>query len=201
MQKDPETQLSSTADPDIEASSKRTVFSGAHDYFVNNVLPDQIRAHVSRIQAPTSYANNRDQTFLLVRSGKGKAMINGLEYDLKANTLINLSPFHRYRFLPAKGSTLEIAEARMNSSTYVYMIANPYLKMEQLNIPSQPPVVHLRGLSAEVAKESMEGLLREAKQKSPEQIQLCFCYMMNFLGIITDQMPKEYFTPADSKNK
>ena len=188
-----------TPETDITASSNRTVFSGAHDYFVNNVLPDTIKAHVNRIQAPTSYANNRDQTFLLVRSGKGTALVNGVEYSLKPNTLINLSPFHRYRFLPAKGSTLEIAEARMNSSTYVYMIANPYLKMEQLNVPSQPPVVHLRGLEAEIAKESMDGLLREAKNNSPEQIQLCFCYMMNFLGIITDQMPREYFSPANSK--
>lgn len=188
-----------TPENDITASSNRTVFSGAHDYFVNNVLPDTIKAHVNRIQAPTSYANNRDQTFLLVRAGKGTILVNGVEYTLKPNTLINLSPFHRYRFLPAKGSALEIAEARMNSSTYVYMIANPYLKMEQLNVPSQPPVVHLRGLEAEIAKDSMDGLLREAKNNSPEQIQLCFCYMMNFLGIITDQMPKEYFSPTNNK--
>ena len=126
MQKD----IPQSVDPDEPKTPGRAIFSGAHDYFVNNVLPDTIQAHVSRYQTPTSYANNRDQTFILVRSGKGKALINGLEYNLKPNTLINLGPFHRYRFLPSKGAPLEIAEARMNSSTYIYMIANPYLKCE-----------------------------------------------------------------------
>lgn len=184
-------------DANLKSSSNRTVFSGAHDYFVNNVLPNRIQAHVSKIETPTSYANNQDETFILVRSGKGKIIINGLEYNLQPNTLINLSPFHRYRYLPAKGSTLEIAEARMNSGTYVYMIANPYLKMEQINIPSQPPVIHLKGLYADIAAESMEGLLQETKSNAPDQVQTCFCYMMNFLGMITDQMPREYFIPAD----
>ncbi len=187
------------SNPDTEKtlSQKRTVFSGAHDYFINNVLPDTIQARINRINAPTSYVNNRDQTFLLVLSGKGKAMINGLEYDLKPNTLINLGPFHRYRFLPSSKAPLEIAEARMNSSTYVYMIANPYLKCEQLFVPSQPPVVYLKGLYAQIASDSMNCLLEEAKANSPDKISLCFCYMMDFLGIITDNMPKDYFSPTD----
>lgn len=198
-----DTQPSGDTDNNIsqDPTSSRTVFSGAHDYFINNVLPDNIQAHITKIQAPTSYANNRDQTFILVRSGKGKALINGVEYDLKPNTLINLGPFHRYRFLPSKEAPLEIAEARMNSSTYVYMIANPYLKCEQMVVPSQPPVVHLSGLSAQIANQSMDGLLYEAKNKSSDQIHLCFCYMMDFLGIITDQMPKEYFSPTEKIEK
>lgn len=190
-----------SVEPEEPKTPGRAVFSGAHDYFVNNVLPDTIRAHVSHHQTPTSYANNRDQTFILVRSGKGKALINGLEYNLKPNTLINLGPFHRYRILPAKGASLEIAEARMNSSTYVYMIANPYLKCEQMIVPSQPPVVYLNGLDAEIANESMAGLLREAKDDSADRIHLCFCYMMNFLGIITDQMPKDYFSSNLTQKK
>ena len=197
MQKD----IPQSVDPDEPKTPGRAIFSGAHDYFVNNVLPDTIQAHVSRYQTPTSYANNRDQTFILVRSGKGKALINGLEYKLRPNTLINLGPFHRYRFLPSKGTPLEIAEARMNSSTYVYMIANPYLKCEQMTVPSQPPVVYLKGLSAEIANESMDGLLHEAMNDSVDRIQLCFCYMMNFLGIITDQMPKAYFASSTTHNK
>ena len=78
MQKD----IPQSVDPDEPKTPGRAIFSGAHDYFVNNVLPDTIQAHVSRYQTPTSYANNRDQTFILVRSGKGKALINGLEYNL-----------------------------------------------------------------------------------------------------------------------
>lgn len=178
-----------------QKNKSHSVFSGAHDYFINNVLPDTILARVTTLTAATSYTNNRDQTFILVRSGSGTLLINGVEYQLKPDTLINLGPFHRYRFLPAKGEYLELAEARMNSSTYVYMIANPYLKCEQLFVPSQPPVVHLHGLSAQIAKESMNGLLEEAKGSSPDKTELCFCYMMDFLGIITDNMPKEYFFP------
>ena len=86
------------------AADNRGVLSGAHDYFVNNVLPDDIKACVKRIKSPTLYMNNHDQTFILVRSGKGILTVNGLEYDLDAGTLVNLGPFHRYRYIPAAGS-------------------------------------------------------------------------------------------------
>lgn len=200
MQNDPTVQTAA-ADTDRSASKHRTVFSGAHDYFANNVLPKSIHAHLRHIKSPTSYINNRDQTFLLVRSGTGTMCVNGLEYKLKPNTLINLGPFHRYRLLPSGSDGLEIAEARMNSSTYVYMIANPYLKYENFSVPSQPPVVHLKGLSAQIAIDSMNGLLYEVKNGSSDSLQLCFCYMMNFVGIITDYMPKDYFTPYEKKSK
>ncbi len=179
----------------------RTVFSGAHDYFANNVLPENVHAHLRHIKTPMSYTNNRDQTFFLIRSGSGRLSVNGLEYKLRPNTLINLGPFHRYRLLPSRRGELEVAEARMNSGTYMYMIANPYLKYERFAVPSQPPVVHLKGLPAQIANDSMNGLLNEAKNKSSDSIQLCFCYMMNFVGIITDQMAKEYFTPNEKISK
>lgn len=144
----------------------RALFTGAHDYFVKNVLPDDIQAHTRTIKAPTAYANNRDETFMLVRSGTGKMLINGLEYKLSPNTLVNLGPFHRYRFIPGKSSPLVITEARMNSGTYVYMIANPYLKMEHFSVPSEPPVVRLKGLLAEIANDSMDALLDEMTKAS-----------------------------------
>ena len=78
------------------------------------------------------YVNNHDETFLLVRSGHGTLTVNGLDYRLRPNTLINLGPFHRYRYLPDDGEALEIAESRMNSGTYVYLVANPYMKFESL---------------------------------------------------------------------
>lgn len=49
----------------------KAVLVGAHDYFVNNVLPSDIKACVRHIKAPTLYVNNHDETFLLVRSGRG----------------------------------------------------------------------------------------------------------------------------------
>ncbi|MCI9423783.1 hypothetical protein [Sporofaciens musculi] len=182
-------------------AANRTVFSGAHDYFANNVLPENVSAHLRRIRTPMSYTNNRDQTFFLVRSGTGTIDVNGLEYKLRPNTLINLGPFHRYRLLPSRREELEVAEARMNSGTYMYMVANPYLKYEHFSVPSQPPVVYLRGLSAQIANDSMNGLLSEAKSDTSDGIQLCFCYMMNFLGIITDHMEKDFFSPVEKKSK
>lgn len=175
-------------------------FSGAHDYFTNNVLPEDIRTHLRRIKAPTPYANNRDQVFMLVRAGTGKMVVNGIEYKLKPNTLINLGPFHRYRFIPDIGKMLEIVDSRMNSGTYVYMIANPYLKRKQFFVTSEPPVVHLTGLLAEVANNAMDGLLAEMETKSEDRMQLCFCYMMDLFGIITDKMPRSYFSKTDCGN-
>lgn len=181
-------------DPVIVSSG----FSGAHDYFSKNVLPDDIRTHLRRIKTPTPYANNKDQVFLLVRSGFGKLVVNGVDYRLRPNTLINLGPFHRYRFIPDAGKTLEIVDSRMNSGTYVYMIANPYLKMDQFYVTSEPPVVYLSGLLAEVANDSMNGLLHEMSNSDSDKDSICFCYMMDLLGILTEKMPKAYFKCSNS---
>lgn len=95
---------------------------------------------------------------------------------------------------------LEIVDSRMNSGTYVYMIANPYLKRKQFFVTSEPPVVHLTGLLAEVANNAMDGLLAEMETKSEDRMQLCFCYMMDLFGIITDKMPRSYFSKTDCGN-
>lgn len=171
-----------------ETSTNHAVFSGVHEYFINNVLPENIQARVVHINSATSYTDNRDQTFMLIRSGSGKIVINGLEYSLKPNTLINLGPFHRYRFLPAKGKSMEIAVARMNCGTYMYMISNPYLKCDEFPVPSEPAVIYLKGLSAEIANDSMNGLLVEAKSNLSDRISLCFCYMTDLFGIIIDKI-------------
>ena len=177
----------------FSSKDEKPVLAGAHDYFVNNVLPSDIKACIRNIKAPTLYVNNHDETFLLVRSGRGKLTVNGLDYHLKPNTLINLGPFHRYRYLPDDGEVLEIAESRMNSGTYVYLVANPYMKFERFYVPSEPPVVALSGLYAEIANDAMNGILTETEKQSPDQLQLCFCYMMDLLGILTEKMPRTYF--------
>ena len=82
---------------------------------------------------------------------------------------------------------------RLNSGTYVYLVANPYMKFEQFYVPSEPPVVALHGLYAEIANDAMGGILAETERQSPDQLQLCFCYMMDLLGIMTEKMPREYF--------
>ena len=125
------------------------------------------RRACARSKAPTLYVNNHDETFLLVRSGHGTLTVNGLDYRLKPDTLVNLGPFHRYRYQPDKGETLEIAESRMNSGTYVYLVANPYMKFEQFYVPSEPPVVALHGLYAEIANDAMGGILAETGGSRP----------------------------------
>ena len=74
-----------------------------------------------------------------------------------------------------------------------YLVANPYMKFEQFYVPSEPPVVALHGLYAEIANDAMRGILTETERQSPDQLQLCFCYMMDLLGIMTEKMPREYF--------
>ncbi len=189
---------------EADGKSRTTIssnFSGAHDYFSKTVLPDEIRTVLRRIKAPTPYANNREQVFMLVRSGTGKIVVNGIEYRLKPNTLINLGPFHRYRFIPDVGKIMEIVDSRMNSGTYVYMIANPYLKIEQFYVTSEPPIVYLTGLLADIANDSMNGLLREMNSNWDNRTSICFCYMMDLLGILTEKLPRSYFQHSPSPEK
>lgn len=95
----------------FSSKDEKSVLAGAHDYFVNNVLPSDIKACVRKIKAPTLYVNNHDETFLLVRSGHGTLTVNGLDYPLKPDTLVNLGPFHRYRYQPDKGRRLRSLRA------------------------------------------------------------------------------------------
>lgn len=81
----------------------------------------------------------------------------------------------------------------MNSGTYVYLVANPYMKFEQFYVPSEPPVVALHGCMPRSRMMPWGGILAETERQSPDQLQLCFCYMMDLLGIMTEKMPREYF--------
>ena len=76
------------------------------------------------------------------------------------------------------------------------------MKFEQFYVPSEPPVVALSGLYAEIANDAMNGILAETEKQSPDQLSLCFCYMMDLLGILTEKMPRAYFhqNPDHSKN-
>ena len=61
-------------------------------------------------------------------------------------------------------------------------------------------MVYLTGLLADIANDSMNGLLGEMNVRSDDSTSICFCYMMDLFGIITDKMPRSYFSKADSGN-
>ena len=119
MQKDSTSK--STQNKQKSSPRNNSTFSGAHDYFSNNVLPQDIHARTRHIKAPTSYINNQEQTFfLLVRSGTGTIYVNGMGYKLKPNTLIYLSPFHRYRLLPSARRNLPL-QRRASTAVPTYI--------------------------------------------------------------------------------
>ena len=46
----------------FSSKDEKSVLAGAHDYFVNNVLPSDIKACVRKIKAPTLYAAPMGET-------------------------------------------------------------------------------------------------------------------------------------------
>lgn len=172
-----------------KAAKDTSSFGESHSYFTKNVLPNNIQAMKRKISMPSSYVHNEDQTFLLVTSGTGTMTVNGVDYPLRPNILVNLSPFHVYRFTPEKGHALEITEAMMNSGTYLYLIANPYYKLKNFSVPSEPPMIQLRGLAKDIAYQAMDGLLMEYDRDSWDKHSLCFCYMTDLFGLITGSRP------------
>ncbi len=165
-------------------------FGETHSYFVRNVLPSGIQAHRRSVHSPTSLIHNRDQTFLLIRRGAGILTVNGLEYALRPGTLVSLGPFHIYSYTPGEGQTLEVTESRMNNGAYMYLISNPYFRMQNFTVPSEPPVVYLEGLMREVAYTAMDGLLTEQGKNTWDAGSLCFCYMTELFGIVADEMAR-----------
>ncbi len=182
-----------------KSTSDYSSLEGAHKYFTKNVLPQDVHASIRKITSSTPYSHNRDETFFLVRSGYGTLTVNGVDYKIKPNTLINLSPFHRFYFEPDPGKTLEIAEARMNSGTYVYLIANPYYRHKKMTVPSEPPIFYLSGMMETIANQAMDGMIRECQQNTRDKISLCFCYMTDLFGILVEEAEKKWLRSKNSK--
>ena len=174
-----------------DGAGSHSPFGEAHTYFVENVLPNNIQAHKRSIHNPTSMIHNKDQTFLFIKKGTGTLTVNGIDYTIKPGTLVSLGPFHIYCYTPDEGQTLEIIESRMNSGTYMYLVSNPYFKMQTFDVPSEPPVVYLQGLLKDIAYSAMEGILVEHGKDTWDGDQLCFCYMTELFGIVADEMGKE----------
>ena len=55
-----------------KSRDESSLMEGAHKYFVQNVLPHNVQARLHSVSRPTSLFQNREETFLLVRSGSGK---------------------------------------------------------------------------------------------------------------------------------
>jgi len=159
---------------------------GVDDYFVKNVLPTSIYAQERRITTPTPSLQNRDELLILVRSGSGAITVNNIRYPVKKNTIISLGPFHRYSLTPNQDQELVIAEGRMNAGTYVYILACPYYKVKNLSVPSEPAVAHLTGRLAEMASRTMDTFLRESIENRDDRNKICYCYMMELFGAMTE---------------
>ena len=170
----------------ISSTDDNSKFGETHTYFTKNVLPGSIQAHRCKITMPNSYVHNRDFTMILVTSGTGTLTVNDMDYRLKPNTLVNLGCFHVYRFTPDEGQVLKFTEARINNGAYLYLIANPYFKINTFTVPSEPPVLQLKGLMKDVAYEAMEGLITECSGNNPDRYSLCFCYITDLFGLVSD---------------
>lgn len=188
------------------ADSKRTdntafsPFGEAHKYFTENVLPKNIQARTRRIRMASSYVHNKEQTFILVTGGTGTLTVNGLDYRLRPGTLVNLGPFHIYRYTPDKGEILELIDSRMNSGAYMYLVANPYFRIPKFIVPSEPPVVYLKGVMKEIAYQSMEGLLAECARGNEDRDSICLCYMTDLFGIVTDEAVRSVRKSRDGQS-
>lgn len=161
-------------------------FGETHTYFTKNVLPGSIQAHRCKISMANSYVHNQDYTMILITSGTGTVTVNGIDYRLTPDTLVNLGCFHVYRFTPDEGQVIKFTEARINTGAYLYLIANPYFKINTFTVPSEPPVLNLKGIMKDVAYEAMEGLLNECEGNNPDKYNLSFCYITDLFGLVSD---------------
>ena len=178
--------MASQTDNHSDTTKNSSKFGETHTYFTKNVLPGSIQAHRCKITMPNSYVHNQDYTMILVTSGTGTLTVNGIDYRLKPDTLVNLGCFHVYRFTPDEGQVLKFNEARINNGAYLYLIANPYFKINNFLVPSEPPIMELKGFMKDLACEAMDGLLSECESSNPDKYNLCFCYITDLFGIISE---------------
>lgn len=167
-----------------ETLMKISKFGETHSYFTKSVLPSSMKAHKYSVSMPNSYIHNQDNTFILVTSGTGTLTVNGLEYRLEPDTLVSLGCFHVYRFTPDEGEVLKITEARINNGAYLYLIANPYYKVDKFSVPSEPPILKVSGLMKEIAYEAMEGLCAECTSDNVDKYNMCYCYITDLFAIV-----------------
>lgn len=57
-----------------------------------------------------------------------------------------------------------------------------------MSVPSEPAVAHLTGRMADMAGRTMDAFLRESIENRSDRNKICYCYMMELFGAMTEGM-------------
>ena len=165
---------------------------GLTGYFAKTIFPLEVWGRQQTITAETPVLWEKDNYFLLVRSGCGRIYVNQIEWNIRRGSLLCLGPFHAYRIEPDPGETLDILEAHINNGAYLYVLACPSIKIHKMLIPNLPATVQLSLEDTQIAEATLLDYLRVS---SPDCMnhKLCFLYIMELFGLLLSNEKRSQF--------
>lgn len=162
---------------------RREITFGMGDHYGRDLIPLAVWGRQRVISEKTPVFQEDDQYFLLVTSGTGTISINHISVPVKRGTLICMGPFHAYRVIPDDGCRLGLLETHISPGAYMYVLACPYFRAQNIAIPDTPIVVHLDDAETAMAESSMIQFLHAA-QSEPVDHKLCFLFTVRLFGLL-----------------
>lgn len=112
------------------------LFPSSH-YYAKKDFQISITAFRQTITHETVLKNNYGITLMYFYGNSGSIIVNSIEYPVQRGALICLGSYHYFQLKPA-GKPMPIAQCRLSYDTFLYMAANPYYKLSEINLNIKP---------------------------------------------------------------
>lgn len=139
-------------------------FFASGQYYSKKDFQFPITAVNQIVTHTTVLKNNNGITLLFFRNGQGSIIVNSKEYQIQRGILICLGSYHYYQLNPVNGP-IEFTQCRLSYDTFIYMAANPYYNLYEINLNIQPLNSLLEGDMLERTEVIIEELI-ETTNKS-----------------------------------
>ena len=112
------------------------LFPSSH-YYARKDYQISITAFRQTVTHETVLKNNYGITLMYFYGDSGSIIVNSVEYPVQRGAFICLGSYHYFKLKPS-GQPMNIAQCRLSYDTFLYMAANPYYKLSEINLNRKP---------------------------------------------------------------
>jgi len=164
---------------------------GMSDYFSRCGSLLNISGVAKTVSAPTPYMSSEGNTLAIVTAGCGRIIVNNEANEIKRGSFVCVGPFHSCSIVPDEGSAVSLAYCRMDCGIYMYMMSNPYVKVNSFVVPQGAIIAQISEADCRRVENIFAFL---AQQKSEEDYftnKMKYMYVVELYGILLHESNKK----------
>lgn len=174
----------------VDGNIDYSVRFGMGEYFSRCGSLLSISGIVKTLSTPTPYMNSEGNTLAIVTSGGGKIIVNNETYKIKRGSFMCIGPFHSCTIVPDGNTNLKLAYCCMDCGIYMYMMSNPYVKVNTFVLPQGP--IYAQVSEADCKRvENIFSFLIEHKDDDYFINKIKYMYVMELCGILLHESNKK----------